>query len=353
MNPERWRQVKALCEQLLERPASERADGLARLCPDDAELRDEVTELLSLTTSADAESHTRRGPAMLTSPPALSWSTAPDPWVGTLVGRYRILRLIGEGGMGAVYEATQDQPHRSVALKIVRPVLPARKYSGGSNVSGRRSAASSIPGIARVYEAGTADTQLGPQPFFAMEFIHGEPLTAYARARQMPVARRLDLVARVCDAVQHAHEHGVIHRDLKPANILVDRDGNPRVLDFGVARLVHDDGHPTMTRHTVVGQLVGTLAYMSPEQALGDGDDLDTRSDVYALGLILYELLAGRLPFTLTSNVQDAVRIIRDEDPTPLSAIESNLSRRRQRHRREGTGEGQAAPIRLRRSTGR
>jgi serine/threonine protein kinase len=143
------------------------------------------------------------------------------------------------------------------------------------------------PGIAQIHEANTADTGFGPQPFFAMELVRGRPLLEYAEARQLHARERLALIARICDAVEHAHQHGVIHRDLKPGNILVDETGQPKILDFGVARVTDRDAQHT--RQTDLGQLVGTLAYMSPEQVAGDPLALDTRSDVYALGVILYD----------------------------------------------------------------
>jgi serine/threonine protein kinase len=175
------------------------------------------------------------------------------------------------------------------------------------------------PGIAQIYEAGTADAGLGPQHYFAMEFIHGQSLREYAQALHLNVRQRLELVIKVCDAVQHAHQRGLIHRDLKPGNILVDASGQPKILDFGVARSTDSDAHAT--RQTDLGQLVGTLAYMSPEQVLGDPLELDTRSDVYALGVILYELLAGCLPYQVSSKLHEAVQTIREQDPAPLSSI--------------------------------
>jgi serine/threonine protein kinase len=176
------------------------------------------------------------------------------------------------------------------------------------------------PGIAQIYEASTADTGFGPQPYFAMELIRGQPLHEYAEAQHLNTRERLALMARVCDAVEHAHQRGVIHRDLKPGNILVDETGQPKILDFGVARVTDSDSQ--LTRQTHMGQLVGTLAYMSPEQVLGDPLAVDVRSDVYALGVVLFELLAGCLPYSVDQKpLHEAVRIIREEDAAPLSSI--------------------------------
>ena len=231
------------------------------------------------------------------------------------IGHYRILRLLGEGGMGTVYEAEQDLPRRIVALKLIRAGYAGaevlRRFENEAQALGRLQ----HPGIAQIFEAGRA----GNQPYFAMELVHGETLLAYCAHHKLSTRQRLELVARICDAVQHAHQRGLIHRDLKPANIMVEESGQPKVLDFGVARLTDSDVHAT--RETNVGQLVGTLAYMSPEQVLGEPEELDTRSDVYALGVILYELLAGKGPYVLGRNLPAVVRTIREEEPTMLSSL--------------------------------
>jgi serine/threonine protein kinase len=241
---------------------------------------------------------------------------------GTIVGRYRILRLIGEGGMGAVYEAEQEHTRRRVALKVIKPGLAnlelLRRFEHEAEALGRLH----HPGIAQVLEAGTADTGYGPQPYFAMELIHGETLGDYAEKHRLSTRGRLEIIARVCDAVQHAHQSGLIHRDLKPGNILVDQDGQPKVLDFGVARLTYAETK-TMLK-TATGRLVGTPAYMSPEQALSDPLELDTRSDVYSLGVILYELLAARLPYAIGKQIYEVLEAIRAEDPARLSSIDSS-----------------------------
>ena len=235
------------------------------------------------------------------------------------IGRYRIIRLLGEGGMGAVYEAEQDSPHRMVALKVIRPGYAdaemLRRFENETQALARLQ----HPGIAQIYDAGTAETPFGRQPYFAMEFVPGRTLLTYCEQHNLNLHQRLELVAKICDAVQHAHQRGLIHRDLKPANILVGEDNQPKILDFGVARLTDSDAQAT--RETNVGQLLGTLAYMSPEQVLGDPAEIDTRSDVYTLGVILYELLAGKGPYTVGRQVHEAVRAIRDQEPASLSAV--------------------------------
>ena len=242
------------------------------------------------------------------------------------VGHYTIRGVLGEGGMGIVYEAEQDQPRRVVALKVIRggyltPQL-LRRFEHESQVLGRLQ----HPGIAHVYEAGTIEDARGnPVPFFAMELIRGVPLTTYAARKNLGTRERLDLIARICDAADHAHQKGVIHRDLKPGNILVDESGQPKILDFGIARAMDSDLQLT-TLHTDLGQLMGTVQYMSPEQVSGDPNELDTRSDVYAVGVVMYELLTGRLPHDLErKTIHEKVRVIREEEPTRLSSLDRTL----------------------------
>ncbi|HKR26905.1 MAG TPA: serine/threonine-protein kinase [Acidobacteriaceae bacterium] len=259
-----------------------------------------------------------RANAVVTPPP----TAVPDgdaPPMPSVVGRYRILRLLGEGGMGAVYEAEQDLPHRTVALKVIRvgyaDTQMLRRFETETQALGRLQ----HPGIAQIYDAGTAETPYGRQPYIAMELVRGQTLLAWCDEHQLTVRQRLEMMAKVCDAVQHAHQRGLIHRDLKPANILVDEDGQPKILDFGIARLTDSDAQAT--RQTSMGQIIGTLAYMSPEQVTGDPDELDTRSDVYTLGVILYELLAGKAPYAIGKQIHETVRIIREKEPTALRTI--------------------------------
>lgn len=302
MTPERWQQVKGICYAVLDRVPEERGALLDALCLGDDELKRDVAVMIADATRLGARSEGSR-----------------SGWMPDTIGSYRILRLVGEGGMGVVYEAQQDQPQRTVALKVIKPGLASpevlRRFRLESQALGRLQ----HPGIAQIYEAGTADSGFGPQPYFAMEFIRGESLSSYADTHRLNVPQRLELMARICDAVDHAHQRGLIHRDLKPANILIDESGQPKILDFGVARLTDSDVQ--RTQHTDLGQLVGTLAYMSPEQVLADPLELDTRSDVYALGVILYELLAGRLPYTVSARVHEAVKTIQQEDPKRLSSV--------------------------------
>ena len=247
---------------------------------------------------------------------------APTPTPDQLgeLGAYRLLTVLGEGGMGTVYRAEQDHPHRLVALKVIKPGFLSpellKRFDREAEVLGRLQ----HPGIAQIYEAGSAETPTGSQPYFAMEYVADAlTLTEYARARELTTEARLELMARVCDAVHHAHQRGVIHRDLKPANVLVDRKGQPKVLDFGIARVT--DADVQMTMGTDLGQLVGTLPYMSPEQVGADPLDLDTRTDVYTLGVILFELLSGRRPYALGRQLTEAARVITEEEPPLLGAL--------------------------------
>jgi serine/threonine protein kinase len=269
---------------------------------------------MSLVWKADVE------PAVSTANPATDTERNDTKLMsGMTIGRYRILRRIGEGGMGFVFEAEQEYPHRTVALKLIKPGITSlevlHRFEQESDALGRLQ----HPGIAQVYEAGTADTGYGPQPYFAMELIRGETLLDYARTHELSTGDRLRLFAKLCDAVHHAHQRGLIHRDLKPGNILVDETGQPKVLDFGAARPT--EPRTPSTPRTTVGQLVGTLAYMSPEQAGANPLELDTRSDVYSLGVILYELLTARLPYNIGKWMHETLQAIREEDPVRLSTI--------------------------------
>jgi serine/threonine protein kinase len=315
MIPERWQKLKEVCSLALEKEPAERAAFVADACGEDQELRREAESMIARAT---------RGGGVLDGPIWKGFTPGTESAetniaIPETIGSYRILRVIGEGGMGVVYEAQQDQPRRHVALKVIRPGLATTQMLRRFDRESQALARLHHIGIAQIYEAGTAETAHGAQPYFAMEFIQGLPLRQYADSHDLGNRARLELMSKICEAVEHAHRKGIIHRDLKPGNILVDESGQPKILDFGVARLTDSDAQ--MTKQTDMGQLVGTLAYMSPEQVLGDPTQLDSRSDVYALGVVLYELLAQCLPYKISDHLFDAVRTIRDEDPTRLSAI--------------------------------
>jgi len=240
------------------------------------------------------------------------------------IGDYEIAGVLGRGGMGVVYEALQRAPRRSVALKVLR-AMPGEASRGRFRHEAQLLARLQHPGIAQVYQVGEAAVGGLTVPFFAMELVRGAPIDAYARDAGLDVRRRLELVAGVADAVHHAHQKGVVHRDLKPANVLVDEHGRPRVLDFGIARAIDPDLE-LETLRTEVGELVGTLAYMSPEQAGGEPAQVDSRTDVYSLGVLAYELLSGRLPCPVDGRpVLAVLQAIRDADPPPLSTFDRAL----------------------------
>lgn len=214
------------------------------------------------------------------------------------LGNYQLLQIIGEGGMGSVYEAEQQKPvRRRVALKIIKSGLGSKEIFARFEAERQTLAMMNHPNIARILDAGTSEDG---QLYFSMELVNGVPLTEYCDAHRLPLKDRLELFVQVCDAVQHAHQKGIIHRDLKPTNILVaEEDGQPvaKVIDFGLAKAFESDGRPTgKSMLTECGRVLGTLKYMSPEQAGLDSLDIDTRSDIYALGVILYELLTGTTP---------------------------------------------------------
>jgi tetratricopeptide (TPR) repeat protein len=328
MNAERWRRIEDLFHQAADLPPAQRSGFLDEACAGDDDLRRDVDALLAHDVSQDdatqdgaMQAAVGRAVEQLPDDSTVSGELA-APFltpVPVAIGRYRILRRVAEGGMGIVYEAEQEQPRRVVALKVIKPGRTSpellRRFDQESQALGRLQ----HPGIAQIYEAGAADTGSGPQPYFAMEFIRGQSLLDYAEAHGLNTRQRLEMVAKICDAVHHAHQRGLIHRDLKPGNILVDETGQPKILDFGIARATDRDAQTT--RQTDVGQLVGTLAYMSPEQVLGDPLEIDTRSDVYALGVVLFELLVGRLPYKISGQLHQAMQTIREEDPATLSSI--------------------------------
>ncbi len=316
----RQQRLEELFHAALDLPAASRQDFIQHECGDDHELRAELEALLEhdlrqqqtvlpanaqrlIDELAPTEETDNRGPV-----------EHPDR-----IGPYRILDYVAEGGMGIVYRAQQQQPRRDVALKVIRPDFATpqtlRRFEYEASVLGRLK----HPGIALIHEAGTAETDRGRQvAYFAMEFIEGRPLIEHANQAALTPRQRLTLMADVCDAVEHAHRNGIIHRDLKPANVLVTADGTAKVLDFGVARAVDADMQHTQA-HTVAGQIVGTIPYMSPEQIAGDAAQIDTRCDVYALGVTLFELLSGQLPYDLHQrSLLDAARIIQQQPPTRI-----------------------------------
>jgi tetratricopeptide (TPR) repeat protein len=258
--------------------------------------------------------------------PAPSPLSSADPLIGTKIGSCTIKRIIGSGGMGTVYEAVQENPRRRIALKMMKRGITSRSATRRFEFESQTLARLKHQGVAQIYEAGTHDDGSGGVPYFVMEYVaSAKTITQYADDKKLGTRDRLALFSKVCDAVQHGHLKGIVHRDLKPGNILVDSNGQPKVIDFGVARSTDSDLAVT-TLQTDVGQLIGTLQYMSPEQCEADPLDIDARTDVYALGVVLYELLIGKTPYHIhRMAIHEAVRIIREEEPTKLSTVDRHL----------------------------
>lgn len=311
---------------------AERQAFLDKACGPDAALRRQVASLLALAEQAENFFQSGLAQDGLPLTPTASeaggaGSALEEP--GALLGRYRLLQKLGEGGFGAVYEAEQWEPiRRRVALKVIKAGMDTREVIHRFEAERQALAIMDHPNVARVLDAGA--TQTG-RPYFVMELVPGVSLTAYCEERQLTVAERLRLFLPVCQAIQHAHQKGLIHRDLKPSNILVTViDGRPvpKVIDFGIAKAIHQPltDQPLVTR---LGRLAGTPAYMSPEQADPAGLDIDTRSDIYSLGVVLYELLAGRPPFDAQrlrqAGYSEALRILQEEEPPPPSTRLSTL----------------------------
>ena len=314
-----WMMLSRRLDEGLDLPEEARPDWVESLTGLDAGLKAVLGDLLREQVRGEAGDLPNTLPRLSKRGEAIGEPRREQPMPAT-IGRYRVLALIGEGGMGAVYEAEQEQPRRTVALKVVKPGLTSPEVLRRFEQESQSLARLQHPGIAQIHEAGIADTGFGPQPWFAMEFIRGLSLLEFDKARQLNTTKRLEILIKTCEAVHHAHLRGIIHRDLKPANILVDESGQPKIVDFGVARIT--DGDVLSTRETRLGDLVGTLAYMSPEQVLADPLELDARSDVYTLGVLLYELLAGRLPYHVSGRLPAGIRAIREENPAPLGTID-------------------------------
>ncbi len=305
--------IQSLFDEALQRRAEDRAAYLDQACGGNGPLRQRLEGLLAAHDQAGGflQGTASQADASTESPATKA--------LGRMIGPYKIIELIGEGGMGIVYLAEQQEPvRRRVALKIIKPGMDTRAVIARFEAERQALALMDHPNIARILDAGItgevrnegppqASPAPGPQslapsagrPYFVMELVRGVPITQYCDEARLPIAERLRLFVTVCRAVQHAHQQGIIHRDLKPSNLLItlhDGEPVPKIIDFGVAKAL--TGRLTEhTLHTGFLQMIGTPPYMSPEQADFSGHHIDTRSDVYALGVVLYELLTGQTPF--------------------------------------------------------
>ncbi len=314
----RWQRATELFLAACGKAPDERGKFLDVACGDDPSLRAEVEKLLA----ADASAGEFLGD---TSEVEVTGTRLPS-LAGRTIGRYRLVRELGSGGMGVVYEAIQDRTEQTVALKVMKPGVASpsalRRFEFESRVLGQLR----HPGIAQVYEAGTHTEGPFDVPFFAMEYLpDAETILQYARSNDLNIHQRLALLAETCDAVEHGHKKGIIHRDLKPGNILVDASGQPKVIDFGIARSTDSDLATTIPQ-TQGDRLIGTLQYMSPEQVSGEPGQVDTRSDVYSLGIVLYQLLSDYLPYDATgTSIDKAIRAIREDPPRKLPLADKAL----------------------------
>ena len=353
MTPETYQRAFEIFSAATDLPARERDAHIEHACRDDAELLRTIREMLVADGSPLAltgNDALRRGvqrvlgdwtidPAVLAADTlggskfrtAASGGALPGFRMPSRIGPYTITGFIGRGGMGEVFEARQENPSRIVAVKISPQAAahPAalRRFEREVEFLARLT----HPGIAQIYDAGIADMGGVSVPYFAMELVRGTPVTEYAASQNLSLPQRVELVATLCDAVQYAHQQGVIHRDLKPDNILVPLDAGtsgsgriplPRILDFGISRLVQDERAEQRTMATEAGQPIGTPGFMAPEQIRGEVASIDTRCDVYALGVIAYLLLGGRAPHGKPgSSVFELTRATLEADPAPLGTV--------------------------------
>jgi eukaryotic-like serine/threonine-protein kinase len=307
--------VKSIFGRALEMESTaERSAFLSEACAADPAIRAEVEDLLRAMAGAGD---------FMKRPPAAATPTTPHGPIlegpGTRIGPYKLLQQIGEGGMGVVYMAEQEQPvRRKVALKIIKPGMDSAQVVARFEAERQALAVMDHTHIARVFDAGTTETG---RPYFVMELVHGVPITQFCDGAQLTPRERLELFVPVCQAIQHAHQKGIIHRDIKPSNVLVtmyDDRPVPKIIDFGVAKAI-EQKLTERTLFTQFGALVGTFEYMSPEQAEMNAFGVDTRSDIYSLGVLLYELLTGTTPLETQRLRQAAlgelVRLIKEEEP--------------------------------------
>lgn len=315
-------EAQKIFEQVVDLPLGDRVQALSKACGDNHQLRDRVESLLNAHDDAGS----------FLGEPTIDHVTAysePAEQAGTTIGRYKLLEKIGSGGFGDVYMAQQLEPvKRRVALKIIKLGMDTKQVVARFEAERQALALMDHSNIARVLDGGA--TASG-RPYFVMELVRGDPITAYCDREKLPTRQRLKLFQQVCQAIHHAHQKGVIHRDIKPTNVLITvADGQPlaKVIDFGIAKATNTE-LTEKTLFTEFRQLIGTPQYMSPEQAERSGVDIDTRSDIYSLGVLLYEMLTGQTPVDPTSLKSAAwdelQRMIREEEPMRPSTLVTGL----------------------------
>src|SRR5512140_1516862 len=321
---------REIFDEALEQPSpGARAAFVERATAGDPELRKAVEELLA---NNQEDTFLEQGVEPLRqSLEAAGKLTLHEEQIGDSIGRYKLLEKIGEGGFGVVYRAEQREPvRRQIAVKVIKLGMDTRSIVARFEAERQALALMDHPGIARVFDGGATGTG---RPFFVMELVRGVRITEYCQANQLPLQERLALFIQLCHAIQHAHQKGVIHRDLKPSNVLVTvQDGKPvpKVIDFGVAKAIEEP----LTEKTILTNFhafIGTPAYTSPEQAEMTGSDVDTRSDIYSLGVLLYELLTGVTPFDAKELTQSGLdemrRMIKEvEPPTPSTRLRRGIA---------------------------
>ena len=324
LKPDSWSRAQALFKAVLQRDAAQRPAFLAEACDGDTQLKAQIEQLL---VAHERAKEAMKTPVFGGQAPIDQLVVAPAT-VGDRIGGYLLRDILGEGGFAVVYLAEQTEPiRRQVALKIIKLGLDTKEVIARFQAEQQALALMNHPGIARVFESGATESG---RPYFVMELVNGRPITEYCDSNNLDLADRLELFVAVCRAIQHAHHKGIIHRDLKPSNVLVADNGHAqvKVIDFGIAKAI-DQQLTEKTIFTERGQFVGTPEYMSPEQAETSGHDVDTRTDIYSLGVLLYELLTGTTPFDPTTlragGYAGIQRIICEEEPPRPSTRLSTL----------------------------
>jgi serine/threonine protein kinase len=307
--------VRELFHAALDRPESELSAFLDQASKGDPALREELERLIALHAAADDDEEGQ------TLHQALNTEHF---WVGRTIDNVTVESIIATGGMGTVYKGVQESPRRDVAVKILREAIPSERALRRFEFEAQTLARLNHPGITHIYAAGTFEDRGVQFPYFIMELITGgQNILEYADAKQHSLRQKIKLFEQICSAIGYAHQRGIIHRDLKPGNVLIDAHGNVQVIDFGIARSM--DKNQTRSAHrTLPGEILGTLAYMSPEQ-FSDPDDVDARSDVYALGILMYELLVKQKPYEVAANISQAQRVIADVEPRRPSLVDRRV----------------------------